>query len=254
MDKHTITLAVTDSSGGYEISPERVPIGVLADFSKEVADFLRGSGRLSEAPSDVSIGKGSLALTVESSVFHPVFQDLKTLDETGDLSKIDSKRKKLVELWQERAKKAADYSVRISSSAIHAALIISRSSNFRDLGKARFVNVERYIRGVIQDLGGSSRTNAHIVLPDGKRYTVKASRKLIEQESVNRVYQEAHMRVRGKLNLDTNELTDVELVSFVEYAPKFDNKDMENLVSNGRKAWADVTDHVDWVRTVRGDH
>src|SRR5690606_22761100 len=115
MDKHTITLAVTDSSGGYEISPERVPIGVLADFSKEVAEFLRGSGRLSEAPSDVSIGKGSLALTVESPVFHPVFQDLKTLDETGDLSRIDSKRKKLVELWQERAKKTTGYSVRISS-------------------------------------------------------------------------------------------------------------------------------------------
>ncbi len=254
MEKHKITLALSDKSGGYEVSPERIPARVLASFSKEVADFLKGSERASRGRLDVSISKGSLALTSEDVASSALFRDLRLLEGTGDLSRIDSKRREVVEKWQRRAKRLKDYSIRIASTSIKTTVQISKASDYRDLGMARLVNVERYIRGTIQDLGGLTSTSAIVQLPDGSRLTIRADRSIIEKESVNRVYQETLLRIKGKLNLDTSELTDAELVSFVEYAPKFDNKDMETLVSKGRKAWADVKDHVEWVRSMRGEH
>lgn len=254
MDTHPITLALKDSSRGYEISPERVPISVLVEFSKDVSDFLKGSGRGDIGTVEVSIKKGSLALVAENVPYQSVFRDLKTIETSGDLSRIDSKRRAIIEKWQDRAKKIQGIIVRIATASLNQDLEISKSSNFKDLGTARLVNVERYIRGEIQDLGGATKPNAHVLMSDGRKLTVKTSKHLVRAEPRNRVYQEAHMRVRGKLNLDTNELTDVELISFVEYAPKFDSKDMENLVAKGRKAWAEVEDPAEWVRTMRGGH
>lgn len=254
MEKHKITLALNDKTGGYEASPDRVPARVLASFSKEVADFLKGSGRAPGRQIDVSITKGSLALSSEDAASAPLFRDLRLLEDTSDLSRIDSKRREVIEKWQRRARRLKDYSVHIASTSIKAAVHISKTSNYRDLGTARLVNVERYIRGTIQGLGGLSSTSAVVLLPDGNRLNIRADKTLIERESVNRVYREAILRVRGKLNLETSELTDAELVSFVDYAPRFDNKDMETLVAKGRKAWSDVKDHVEWVRSMRGEH
>ena len=254
MKTYPITLVLEDSSRGYEISPARVPASVLAEFSKDVLDFIKGVGRQDVSSIEVSIIEGSLTIVADRIPFSSVFRDLKTIELNGDLSRIDSKRREIIEKWQSRAKKTQDVTVRIATQALSSELVISRSSDYKDLGTARLVNVERYIRGEIQDLGGISQPNAHVLTSDGKKLTIKTTREFIRSETKNRVYQDAHMRVRGKLNLDTNELVDLELVSFVEYAPKFNKKDMENLVAKGRQAWADVDDPAEWVRSVRGGH
>lgn len=254
MERQPLILALKDPSGGYEISPRRVPIAVLAEFTKDASDFIKGSGRQDAGSIEVAITEGSLALAAEDVPFPSLFRDLKTIESSGDLSRVDSKRKAILEKWQSRAKRIPGVIVRIAAGVLKNDLIISKSSDLRDRGQARLVTVERYIRGEIQDLGGSSRPNAHVLMPDGSKLTIKTSRDLVRAEPKNRVYQEAHMRVRGQLNLDTNELTDVELISFVEYAPKFDQEDMRNLVAKGRLAWADVEDPAEWVRSMRGGH
>ncbi|NYT66884.1 hypothetical protein H0A58_13040 [Alcaligenaceae bacterium] len=254
METYPITLALKDSSRGYEISPARVPAVLLAEFSKDVIDFIKGSGRQDVSSIEVSIKEGSLAIVADNISIPSVFHDLKTIESSGDLSRIDSKRRAFVEKWQSRAKKTQGLAVRITTKILDRDLVISRSSDYKNMGTARLVNVERYIRGEIQDLGGVSTPNAHVLTADGQKLTIKTTRDLVRSEPKNRVYQDAHMRIRGKLNLDTNELVDIELISFVEYAPTFTKKDMENLVAKGRQAWADVDDPAEWVRSMRGGH
>ncbi len=254
MKGHPIILALKDSSRGYEVSPARVPIAVLAEFSKDVSDFIKGSGREDAGEIDVSVEQGSLALLAKDVTISSVFRDLQTIESSGDLSMIDTKRRTVIEKWQNRAKKTQGVVISIATPVLVKDLVISRSSDYRDLGAARLVDVERYIRGEILDLGGASRSNAHVLMADGSKLTIKTSRDLIQAEPKNRVYQEAHMRVRGKLNLDTNQLTEVELIAFVEYAPSFDETDMVNLVKKGRKAWAGVGDAAEWIRAMRGGH
>lgn len=254
MNALPITFTLSDTTRGYAISPARVPATLLADFSSEVVEFIKGSGKQDISMVEMSISEGSLSITATNVSVPSFFQDLKVIEATADLSRVDSKRRAVVEKWQARAKQLKDIVVRIATADHSTQIIINSSSNYCNQNTARLVDVERYIRGEVQDLGGITKANIHVLTPDGEKLVIRATRELLRAESKNRVYQDAYMRIRGKLNLDTNELIDVELVSFVEYAPKFDEKDMANLVSEGRKAWADVGDPSEWVRNLRGGH
>ena len=45
MEAQQITIALIDHSAGFEASPERVRLADLAEFSADVAIFLRGDGK-----------------------------------------------------------------------------------------------------------------------------------------------------------------------------------------------------------------
>ena len=63
MDSQQIRISLHDDSGGYEITPERVPLSVLRSFAKEVDEFLSGErGGLDTSELDVAVIKGSLAV------------------------------------------------------------------------------------------------------------------------------------------------------------------------------------------------
>jgi hypothetical protein len=42
------------------------------------------------------------------------------------------------------------------------------------------------------------------------------------------------------------------LIEFVEYAPRFDEAEMERLARRGAQAWKDVEDATAWVDELRG--
>ncbi|CAM3794790.1 hypothetical protein EV679_0325 [Kerstersia gyiorum] len=255
MDTDIITIALRDGSRGYEISPERVPLSVLADFSKDVRDFIRGAGDdIDIANVDVGIIKGSLAISAVGINSPSLVSDLRMLASSEDISKITSKkRREVIRKWQSHAYKFDNVFVRIASPWSKNVILISKTTAFREIDQSRLVTVERYIRGEIQDLGGARESNAHVRLPDGKTLTVRTDRELIKRESENLVYKEVHLRIRAKMNLDTGKLSDPELIEFVDYKPKFDEEKFQEAVRKGREAWRDIGDPAAWVRLSRGD-
>ena len=61
------------------------------------------------------------------------------------------------------------------------------------------MQVERYIRGEIHDLGGATKVSAHIKQPDGSTLTVTTDRYVLRDDTMNRLYKLAMLRI----NLDT---------------------------------------------------
>jgi hypothetical protein len=114
------------------------------------------------------------------------------------------------------------------------------------------VQVERYLRGEIEDLGGTSVANAHMRLPDGTRLTVQTSKELIRSDKINRVYKPAMVRIRAKFNVLTHEYKDALLIEFVEYDNKPDMEALRRGRERAAKAWADVPDSAAWVEQIRG--
>jgi hypothetical protein len=254
MKLETITFALSDESRGYHVTPERVPLSVLSAFSKEVQDFIKGSGKdIDVSTVDVRIREGSLALESGPIYSESLLADLKILDSGQDLTRVSAKRREIIKKWQGQAKKAKAFAVRITSPWLDRDIVVSSGTDFRETGIARQVNVERYIRGEILDLGGVTDSNAHIRLPNGQKLVVRTDRELIRAEAKNLVYHEVHVRIRAKMDLDTGKLSDPELISFVDYEPKFDAERFEALVKKGREAWRDVGDPAEWVRSIRGD-
>jgi len=253
MEPQTLTIALEDSSRGYDISPGRVPLDVLRRFAKEVQDFIRGSDHSSLAASpEVAVVSGSLALSLQSEPPPTLLHDIQSLTNDEDTSHIDVKRRAVVDTWQEQARRDNGISIRIAATSLKRTVRIDGRTDYRDKGNLRSVNVERYIQGEIQDLGGTTKPNAHVRLSDGRLLTVRISKSLIQAQPENLVYKNVELRVRAKLNLDTNELSDIELISFERYEPRMEPRDFETLLERGRKAWADVEDPAQWIRDIRG--
>jgi hypothetical protein len=60
-----LRFAVSDRIDDGEVSPSHVPLALLGEFQKDVADFLKGSNRdVDPAKILISIEEGSLALVV----------------------------------------------------------------------------------------------------------------------------------------------------------------------------------------------
>lgn len=249
-----ITIALVDKSGDSEATPERVRLAALADFTRDVQEFLRGSDKeIDPATLEVAIKAGSVA--IETAPLIPelkVFRDLQALRSSELLDRLDHRRKDIIERWQKAAKGIRKLSYRITAPSLDRPIWVSSDTDFRSDDADQWVDVERYVQGVVVDLGGSTKPNAHIRLPDGRMLTVATEQQVLRDEKANRLYKNTMLRIRAKYNVLTRELRDARLVQFVEYAPSFDEVAFERLTRKGAVAWDGVEDASKWVDDMRG--
>src|SRR4051812_1995981 len=100
MESISITVALQDESRGYAISPSRVPLSMLSAFTAEVQAFVRGSKEVDPAELDVAIVEGSLAVEIQPLFAPQLEHDIRQLLSSPDLSRIDAKRRMVIERWQ----------------------------------------------------------------------------------------------------------------------------------------------------------
>lgn len=252
MNEQPITIALQDDSPGYEVSPDRVPLATLATFAGDVREFLKGSGRDADADAtEVAVVHGSLAVEARNFSSPSLVHDLQMLATSSDIGQLDPRRRAVIQRWQGAALKKASLRIRINTPQGQA-IAISSQTNFRVVDTRTLVSVERYVRGEVVDLGGATQANAHIKLPDGKTLVVQTDRELIRSETENHLYKQVHLRIRARMDLDTGELSDAQLLEFVQYEPRFDQQQFAHLTANGEQAWKDVEDPSAWVRHIRG--
>lgn len=254
MEAQPVIFSLTDVSAGYEATAERVRLESLASFTADVATLLRGSQREVDPGSlEVAVRSGSVAIhTAPITAAPTLFRDLRSLLDSEVLDTIDTKRREVVERWQKLARQSRGVSYRISSPALDRAVTIDERTDFRADDADQWVTVERYVQGEIQNIGGATKANAHVRLPNGFLLAVAAERGVLKNDTQNRLYKPAMLRIRARYNVLTRELRDAQLIEFVEYAPHFDEAEMERLTRRGAQAWKDVEDASAWVEEVRG--
>ena len=254
MQAQRITLAMVDRSAGYEASPERVRLGDLARFADDVQTFLRGEAREVDTQAlEVAVRNGSFAIeTAPLPVAPRLFQDLQSLLATELLDSLDARRKEVLERWQKAARQGRGIAYRISAAFLPQPVVVSAETDYRADDADQWVQVERYIRGEIQNLGGVGKANAHVRLPDGNTLMVATDKQLLRADTVNRLYKTAMLRVKAEYNVLTRQLRQVRLLEFVEYTPQVDEAQLARLVQRGAAAWKDVPDPVQWVEALRG--
>lgn len=64
-------------------------------------------------------------------------------------------------------------------------------------------DVATLLRGEIQDSGGITKANAHIMLPDGRTLKVTTERDVLRKDKVNRLYKLAMLRIKAEYNVLT---------------------------------------------------
>jgi hypothetical protein len=254
MQAESVTFALVDTSAGFEATPQRVRLETLSRFSVDVERLLKGASReVDTAALDVAVVSGSLAIRTAPLAAAPsLVRDLQSLLESELLDSLDAKRREVLERWQKLARQTQGLAFRISAPFLARAVIVDAGSDYRADDADQWVQVERYITGEVQDLGGSTRANAHVRLPDGTMLMVTTDRDVLRDDKENRLYKRATLRVRAQYNVLTKQLRDARLVEFVEYAPRFDDVEMARLTRRGAQAWKEVPDAVAWIEDLRG--
>ena len=254
MDAQAITFALTDTSAGYAASPTRVRLSALAEFSADVATLLRGAIKEVDIGAlDVAIEAGSLAIrTAPLAVAPTLFRDLRSLLDSERLDGLDAKRREVLERWQKLARQVPALAFRISAPYLPRPVLVSHQTDFHADDADQWVQVERYVRGEILDLGGATKANAHVRLPDGSTLRVGTERDVLRDDTSNRLYKPAMLRIRAQYNVLTRELKDARLVEFVDYSPRFSEEELNRLTRRGAEAWRDVPDATAWVEDLRG--
>jgi hypothetical protein len=157
-----------------------------------------------------------------------------------------------MEKWQKTSRQSKDVAYRISAPFLGNFIEINGGSDYHADDADQWVQVERYVRGEIQDLGGATKANAHIKLPDGRTLKVTTERDVLRNDTINRLYKVAMLRITAEYNVLTRELRNAHLVEFVEHATTVDEEALSRLTRRGAVAWKDVPDATTWVDELRG--
>ena len=254
MEAQRIKIALIDRRAGFEATPERVRLGDLVEFSSDVATFLRGEDKEVDTKTlEVAIGDGSFAIETAPLPAAPgLFRDLRDLLGGELLDNLDAKRREVMERWQRAARQSRQLAYRISAPFLQQPIEINDETDYHADDADQWVQVERYIRGEIQDLGGVTKANAHVKLPDGRTLKVTTERDVLRDDKHNRLYKVAMLRIKAEYNVLTRDLRNARLIEFVEYEPQVDEEALARLTRRGAEAWKDVQDATAWVDELRG--
>ncbi len=254
MEAQRITLALIDHTAGFEARPERIRLADMARFADDVQAFLRGvGGEVDTQQLEVAIREGSFAIETAPVATAPgLFLDLQALLAGELLDSLDRNRMEVVARWQKAARLGRTLAYRITAPFLERAVVVSADTDYRADDADQWVVVERYVRGEIQDLGGATKANAHVRLPDGSTLKVTTEKDLLRDDTVNRLYKTAMLRVKAEYNVLTRELRNARLLEFVAYEPKVDEEELSRLSRRGAAAWKDVSDPTAWVDELRG--
>ncbi|WP_337052899.1 hypothetical protein [Pseudoxanthomonas sp. USHLN014] len=237
------------------MTPETVPLGLLKEFVKDVAEFVRGTDKTVD-PNDLlmSVTKGSLALESyeELPADLPIWGDIEQLA-NGTLKGVDSKRAKIAEKWRLEAMKHPNRTFKIADAAQKTVVAINADTYFTKEQVSNWVLVERYLSGTVEDWGGLTSANIHVRLDDGTTLKVDATRDQIREHELNPVYHAVMIRVELEEDLVTGERRNARFLGFADYQPRIDEHEYNRATEAGRAAWKDVDDAADWVRRIRGD-
>lgn len=253
MGSHAICIALQDTSPGYAVCAERVPLAVLSTFAKEVEQFLRGdTDGLDTTALEVALRPGELAIQTTPFIQPVLVHDLHRMALSPVLDGVSARRRTVVLRWQARAHRSRLYRVEIRSGYLEQPIVINADSQFRADDADAWVNVERYVRGQLEELGGSTVVNAHLRLFDGSSLTVATDKARLASEPRNRLYKTVLLRIRARFNLYTGQYRDAELMEFVDHDRRLDAREWDALIQRGSRLWHGLPPITTWLDVQRG--
>lgn len=244
-----------DDDTETSVTPAHAPLAAVREFVTEVENFLRGDDKdVDTAALRIAVVQGSFALRTEPVVPVPkLVADLRLLGASNALDAMSLRRRDVVLAWQKRARGPKRLRYSIDAGLLIAQVCVTADTDFHTDDANEWVQVERYLRGEVLDLGGARNVNAHIRLPDGSSLQVDATRDQLRNERANRLYKPVMVRFTAEFNVRTNAYRAARLLSFSDYEPRYDERSLQRLTQRGAEAWADVADAVDWVEHLRED-
>ena len=255
-EARTIDFVLRGRVDGVEITPATIGLSRFNEFNRQVEEFVGGTERLSPDGVRVRVEPGSYKLKVLLPALAAVAlePDLRLLRRQDSLGEIDPKRAEVIVRWQAKARMNRDLAYEIAPEGDPlTAISLDATTDYRIGEIVPWVRVEKYLFGEVMDMGGAQRANVHIRLRDsGKLVRVGTDQDYLRDQEENRLYRKVLVRVEGEQHHRTGELRNLRLLSFEDYAPRYDEGALDRFAAAGSLAWADVSNPSRWVEELRG--
>jgi hypothetical protein len=256
-DLKDLAFTLSDKVGEQPLGPRNVDLPTLRGFLAEVEGLIRGDMTgASLADSRVEIEEGSLKVVafITAMFFASVKEDMALLAASGDLDLIQPRRAKIIEAWQERARRNTNRKYMLGDALSPAQVVIHASSRFEHKSENAWVAVEKYLTGKVTEIGGKTSPNVHVTLAgSGETVVVDATERQLGAEKENYLYKDVTLRLDAEQHLRTRALRNLRLIEFSPQANEVDEQGLTQLWDKGRKAWADVRSAAGWVEELRGN-
>lgn len=239
-----------------EITLSNVPLVLLSSFSDDISKLIKSLNERSNTNDIVvSIEPGSICISpyLSQPEANILKSELNALFNEMDYSSVSKNRRPIFESWGKMTQKYPQIQVSIGDKKEPDKFVWNSNQTFEN-PESLFVDSELYLYGEVLNWGGSKTPNIHLKASDGKLYIVKCKKEDIKTDQTNRVYQNTGIRVSAKYDIKTNSYNDKEFtfIEFVDYTPAFNQKELNDLIDKGTKAWGEVDDHIKWIREIRG--
>lgn len=246
-----LKFSIEDRIDDVDVMPSHVPLSLLGEFQRDVSEFLRGSSKdVDPAHVIISIEKGSLTFVAKGLMAAAgLWTDMSYLHDATGQAPIDPKRAEVLEKWQRLAHKTQDRKYVLADSSNRILIEVGAHTNFHAQGDSDWVPVEKYIEGVVMDMGGLNKPNIHLKVGSGPLLTIAATRDQLATEEKNLIYHSVQLRVSAEENLRTGDLRNYSLMSFDVADREWDEVAFKKMVEKGTQAWADVPDS--WLEDLR---
>lgn len=260
MREGVLSFKLKDKVLGSDVSLDNLSLPLLAEYTEDVAQFLKGHERRLDLTSiKTSVKSGSLVLAVENEagVLDDALDDYKHIAE-GDLSAVDEARASIIEKWQQEVYRYPDRLYELIQDVVEdnkpssSVITISKDTDYKKPQDV-WVTVEKYVYGRIFDLGGKNVANVHLDLDTGTTIKVGAETKLLVEDKTNRLYRNQLVRISAEQNIRTKKLRNEKLISFENYSPHFDEDEFASFTEKGTVAWKSVSDPSQWIEELRGN-
>lgn len=252
----TIEFFLRGKVSGVQLTPRTIGLSQFNEFNQQVEAFISGSqkGKQNETHVEVAEGSYKLRVTLAAVASVALQPDLALMAREDTLGELDPKRAEIIAKWQASARRDDGFEYEIKPDSVDLPrVLVTKTTDYRIGAVIPWVTVEKYLFGVIEDMGGAQKANIHLRLRDsGQAVIVGASQDILRDQSENRVYRKALLRVKAEQHFKTGQLRNIRLVAFEDYAPSYDEAALNAFFDQGAKAWRDIPDSVAWVREQRG--
>lgn len=250
-----ISLTIIGKTAEGGLNPQDIDISETKELLADVETLLFPTRAEKEERPRVSyeVKEGS----VKNLFYLPIakaimFNALMTeVGKQGSLDILDSRAAAVIDKWQRKAYSTGrEYAIGSSVSGDQTVVRISKDTAFI-IVQSGWVNTNLYLYGKIYEEGGLNRINLHILTDRYGKLPVKATEEQLT-EGENKLFKVYGLWVKGKQNIDSGELKDLELIDYLTYQPEYDELALQLLIKKASPNWRAIKDKDAWLNDIRG--
>lgn len=250
-----ISIIISGKTSGGDINPKDIDIAETKEILTDVETLLFPSkAEKDERPKvayEVKDGsvKNIFYIPIAKAIMFSAL--MAEVGVQGSIEILDPKAASILDKWQRKSYTTGrEYKINSSVSGDTSLIIINNQSQFIS-PQTDWADTSLYLYGKIYEEGGLSKVNLHIITDRHGKLPVKATEDQLTSGE-NKLFKIYGLWVKGKQNLATGQLKDLELIDYLKYQPEYDEIALQKLIKKASVNWSTIKNKDAWLAEVRG--